>query len=191
MKIAVLDLGDVAVLWVRPPVRLGPWIVLFSIVFLQIHPHSCPGDGLQAGHSTYPNNLRLLSVDLYVNISAQRAKPQHGGPTSPSSQVSSLLPTEPTFSVLCSLSRPPPLSPWLPAVIQLLSDLIYFFLMLNTIIHSHNDMSSAFMVIIRLLYSFRYAKKWLYFRVWFLLSNSIQFPYISLWYLTHFVFLVL
>lgn len=36
---------------------------------------------------------------------------------------------------------------------QLFSDLIYFFLVLNTIIHSHNGISSAFIVIIRLLYT--------------------------------------
>lgn len=39
------------------------------------------------------------------------------------------------------------------AVRQLLPDSIYFFLMLNTIIHSHNGMSSALIVIIRLFYT--------------------------------------
>lgn len=46
------------------------------------------------------------------------------------------LPLSLSFWVWCFLSSPPPQWPWLTAVIQLLSDLIYFFLMLNTIIHS-------------------------------------------------------
>lgn len=101
-----------------------------------------------------PSDLWLHSVDLCMNTSEQRTEPQRGELTSP--QFSGEFSSSHWVS-LCELYAlslfPPPAGPGLMAVMRLLSDLIYFFFMLNTIIHSHNGMPSALIVIIRLFYT--------------------------------------
>lgn len=177
------------------PRAYGPWLVHFFTAFLQNHPHPCSDTGLQWGHcawpwnSILPSDLRLLSVDLCMNNSEQRTEPQHEGLTLPQFSVSSIPPTESAFVSFMLSTLPLPPGPGPVAVMQLLFDLIYFSFMLNTIIRSHNGMSSALIVIIRLFLhfnSFGYEKKLLDSRVCFSLSDSIQ----SLWYLAYFIFLV-
>ena len=130
-----------------------------STVFLQVQPYSCLDPGLQAGLCAGPacSILPRLSGALqWIFVPS----PPRAADTAPStrSQRSVLkggivLPRAACVSFrLSSLPRPPDHGACL-AVWQLLSDSIYFFLMLNTIIHSHNGMSSALIVIIRLFYT--------------------------------------
>lgn len=153
---------DMSTVWLQTscqPRAYGPWLVHFFTAFLQNHPHPCSDTGLQWGHcawpwnSILPSDLRLLSVDLYMNTSEQRTEPQHEGLTLPQFSVTSVPPTESAFVSFMLSTLPLPPCPGPVAVMQLLSDLIYFFFMLNAIIHSHNGMSSALIVIIRLFYT--------------------------------------
>lgn len=93
------------------------------------------------------------------------------------------LPLSQPFWILCSLSFPPPPGPGLMAVMWLFSDLIYFFFMLNTNIRSHNGMSLALIVIIRLFYTLTALDMkrncWIPVYVFHYLT-PFSFPYVSL-----------
>lgn len=113
-----------------------------------------PGRALHLATACHPPQwCQAPSVALCVNTCEQRTEPPHGGLTSPqfSSEFSSSHWARLYDLTVSSLSPPP--GPCSMAVMLLLSDLVYCLLMLNTIIHSHNDMSSALVVIIRLFYT--------------------------------------
>lgn len=100
-----------------------------------------------------PQALRCLPVDLCtITSESSRRSPSTRGDHSVL-KGGIILPRAACVSFrLSSLPCPPDHGARI-AVWQLLSDSIYFFLMLNTIIHSHNGMSSALIVIIRLFYT--------------------------------------
>ena len=99
-----------------------------------------------------PDPQALSSGSLQHHLREQRTQPQHA--RRPLISHGRHRPAQSRWCELQALFPPPrPDRGARVAVRQLLSDSVYFFLVLNTIIHWHNGMSSALIVIIRLFYT--------------------------------------